>query len=45
MTYVRPVAVSGSTFVSTFEGGTHKISGGKGYMNDLLRPEGCKNVT
>jgi hypothetical protein len=32
-------------FVSTFEAGTHKMSGGEGYMKDLLGPEGCKNVT
>jgi hypothetical protein len=34
------VAVSGSTF----EPGTHRMSGTGGYMKDLLGPEGCKNV-
>jgi hypothetical protein len=45
ITYVQPVAVSGSTFVSTFEAGTHKMFGGEGYMKDLLGPEECKNVS
>jgi hypothetical protein len=39
---VWPVAGSGLTFVSTFEGATHKMSGGEGYMKDLLGLEDAK---
>lgn len=42
--YVWPVVVSGSAFISTFEAGNHEMSGGEGYMKNLLGPEGCKNV-
>jgi hypothetical protein len=34
-----------STSVRTFEAGTHKMFGGEGYMEDLLREEGCGNVS
>jgi hypothetical protein len=30
---------------TTFEAGTHRISGSEGYMKDLLGPEKCKNVS
>jgi hypothetical protein len=42
---MQPIAVSGSTFVSIFEAGTHRMSGGGGYMKDLLGPEVFKNVS
>jgi hypothetical protein len=35
------VPVSGSAF----EAGTHKMFDREGYMTDLLRPQGCKDVT
>lgn len=43
--YVKPTVVSGSTFVRTFEGRIHKISGREGHVKDLLRFSVCKNVS
>jgi hypothetical protein len=41
MTHVQSVTVLGSTFVSTLETEIHS----EGYVNDLLRPEGCPVVS
>lgn len=40
---VLTVEILGSPFV--FEAWVHKMSGGEGYMKDLLGSEWCKNVT
>jgi hypothetical protein len=42
--YMQCITFSGSTFVCTFDAGTHKMSGSEGYMEDLQHQEGCKNV-
>jgi hypothetical protein len=42
LTYVQCVAVYGSIFVSTAEGGTHEISGDKRYLKILLGQRDAK---
>jgi hypothetical protein len=41
--YVTPCSFC-THFLSTFDDGSHEVSGGEEYMKDIFGPEECKNV-